>query len=76
MKSELSCNVVIHTEEVEGKIVYVAECEELGISDFGDTPEEAIHHLREALRLLISVEPQKAESLRRNQNIMITRLYL
>ena len=77
MSKDLSCNVVIHKEEVEeGKSVYVAECEELSVSDFGDTPEEAIHNLREALKLLISVDPAKAEALKREENVMITRLYL
>ena len=77
MAKELSCNVVIHKEEVEeGKSVYVAECEELSVSDFGDTPEEAIHNLREALKLLISVDPAKAETLKREENVMVTRLYL
>ncbi|MDO8508322.1 MAG: hypothetical protein Q7S27_01410 [Nanoarchaeota archaeon] len=77
MAKDLSCNVVIHKEEIEeGKSVYVAECEELSVSDFGDTPEEAIHHLREALKLLISVDPDKAEVLKKEENVMITRLYL
>ena len=77
MAKELSCNVVIHKEEIEeGKSVYVAECEELFVSDFGDTPEEAIHNLKEALKLLISVDPDKAEALKREENVMITRLYL
>ena len=77
MSKDLSCNVVIHKEEIEeGRSVYVAECEELSVSDFGDTPEEAIHNLREALKLLISVDPDKAEALKREENVMITRLYL
>ncbi len=76
MIQELSCNVVIHKEELDGKSVYVAECEELSISDFGDTPEEAIEHLKEALRLLISVEPEKAEPLKKDRPLMVTRVYL
>jgi len=77
MEKELSCNVVIHKEEVEeGKSVYVAECEELSVSDFGDTPEEAILHLKEALKLLISVDPEKAEPLKKDQSLLVTRVYL
>ena len=77
MEKELSCNVVIHKEEIEeGKSVYVAECEELSVSDFGDTPEEAILHLKEALKLLISVDPEKAEPLKKDQSLLVTRVYL
>lgn len=76
MAQELSCNVVIHTEEVEGKTMYLAECEELSISDFGETPEEAINNLKEALRLLISLEPEKAEPLKKQQPLFTTRIQL
>ena len=72
----LSFSVVIHVEELEGKPVYVAECEELGASDFGDSPQEAIENLRKAIKLLVSAEPEKAEALRTTQPIMITRVSL
>ena len=76
MAEELSCNVTIHKEEMDGKSVYVAECEELSINDFGDTPEEAINNLKEALKLLISVEPEKAEPLKKQEPLMTTKIYL
>ena len=51
MEKEISCNVSIITEKMQDKEVYLARCEELGISDFGDTPEEAIEHLKTAIKL-------------------------
>ncbi len=73
---KLACNVVIHTEKLNGKIVYVADCEELGVSDFGYTPEEALGNLRKALKLLISAEPEKAEALKIGKHVMVTRMFL
>ena len=74
--SDLSCSIVIHVEELEGRVVYVAECEELGVSDFGYTPQEAIENLKKALNLLISVEPEKAQALKASQPVMVTRISL
>lgn len=76
MEKELSCNVAIHTENVEGKQMYLAECEELSITDFGDTPEEAVLNLKNALKLLFSVEPEKAEVLKKERPLFVTRVYL
>ncbi len=64
MTEELSCNVSIITENMNGKIVYIARCEELGVSDFGDTIEEAIKNLRISLGLLIQHDPSKADFLK------------
>jgi len=60
-EKELSCNVSILTEDMEDKTVYLARCEELSISDFGDTPEKAIEHLKIAMRMLLEEEPGKKE---------------
>jgi len=76
MSEQLSTNVVIHKEKVGDKEMYVAECEELSISDFGETPEEAIINLKKALQLLISVEPEKAIPLKKEEPLLTTKLYL
>jgi predicted RNase H-like HicB family nuclease len=52
MENELSCNVSLHEEILEGKRVFVAECAELGVSDFGDTIDEALDNLRKGINLL------------------------
>jgi len=76
MEKELSCNVSITTEVMGRKKVYLARCEELGVSDFGDTPEEALENLKTALNLLLEVEPSKKESLTKEKPLMMTRLCL
>ncbi len=76
MEEELSCNVAIFTEIMNGKKIYLARCEELGVSDFGDTPEEALNNLKTAIKLLIEVEPLKKEDLKKERPLMVTRLML
>lgn len=75
MEQEISCNVSILTEEMNKKLVYVARCEELGISDFGDTPEEAIKNLKIALNLFLEEEPSKKSKLIKEKPLMTTRIF-
>ena len=35
MEFGLSCNIIVREEEVEDKRIFVVNCEELGISDYG-----------------------------------------
>ena len=76
MESKLSCGVSIHEEELEGKKVYVAECAELGISDFGESIDETLDNLKEAINLVIEEAPEKAELLEKQEPLLITRLFL
>ena len=73
---ELSCNVSIIPEKMGKKTVYIARCEELGISDFGDSVEESLDNLRKALRLLIKNAPEKKHLLKQNNPLLVTRIFL
>ncbi len=73
---ELSFEAVITEEINEDKKIYNATCEELGITDFGDTPEEAIENLKKGLELLFEVEPSKKELLIKSKPIMIKKVIL
>jgi predicted RNase H-like HicB family nuclease len=76
MESKLSCNVTMHEEMLEGKKVFVADCIELGISDFGDTVQQAITNLKEAILLVLEEAPEKRELLETPSQTFTTRLYL
>tara|TARA_Y100000310_G_C20640778_1_gene793769 strand:- start:118 stop:315 length:198 start_codon:yes stop_codon:yes gene_type:complete len=58
MESETSFNAIITEELQDDKTIFNATCEELGITDFGDTPEEAVENLKKGLELL-SQESEK-----------------
>ena len=55
MAKQLSCGVSIHEEELEDKKVFVAECVELGINDFGESIDEALSNLKGAISLGIDL---------------------
>ncbi len=76
MEEKLSCSVSIHEEEHEGKNVFVVECAELGVSDFGDTIEEAMNNLKSGINLLLESAPEKREFLVKPEPLMISRLFL
>ncbi|MBI4116713.1 hypothetical protein HY449_03130 [Candidatus Pacearchaeota archaeon] len=73
---ELSCNVSIIPEQMGKKTVYIARCEELGISDFGDTVEDALNNLKTSLRLLIRYAPEKKQFLKKDKPFLTTRIFL
>lgn len=76
MEQKLSCNISIHEEAHEGKRIFVVECEELGISDFGDSIEEATNNLRAGIMLLLESVPEKRELLIKPEPLMVSRLFL
>ncbi|MFW6311076.1 MAG: hypothetical protein ACOC1K_02450 [Nanoarchaeota archaeon] len=76
MKQRLSCNISIHEENLNGEKVFVIECEELGISDFGKTINEATENLRKGILLLLESVPEKKELLIKPEPLMVSRLFL
>jgi len=76
MEKKLSCNVSLHEENLDGKKVFVAECIELGISDFGESVNDAMDNLKNAVRLLLEEIPDKRRLLEKEEPAMLTRLFL
>jgi predicted RNase H-like HicB family nuclease len=76
MENKLSCNVTIHEEVVDNKKMFVVNCTELGVSDFGETVDEALSNLKEGLSLLIEEFPEKARLLEKQEPLLLTRLFL
>ena len=76
MIDNLSISITLHEEELEGNKVFVAECVELGISDFGDSIDEAIFNLKSGVNLLLEVAPEKKILLQRTNPVLVTRVSL
>ena len=76
MEEKLSCNISIHEEKMDGEKVFVVECNELGISDFGATISEATENLKRGISLLLKSVPEKKELLMKPEPLMVTRLFL
>jgi predicted RNase H-like HicB family nuclease len=73
---KLSCNVSIITEKMGKKMIYLARCEELGISDFGDNVQEALKNLKSGLNLLLKNDPERAKLLKKEEPLLTTRIFL
>ena len=71
-----SISITIHEEQLEGNKVFVADCVELGISDFGDSIDEAIFNLKNGVNLLLEVAPEKKIFLQRENPVLVTRVSL
>ncbi len=76
MQNRLSMSVTLHEEELEGKKVFIADCVELGVSDFGDTLDEALDNLKNGVNLLLEEAPEKRELLIREEPLLVTRVTL
>lgn len=76
MENRLSCGVSMHEEDLEGKKVFVVECTELGISDFGESIDEALNNLKNAISLVLEEAPEKKILLEKEEPLMVTRIFL
>ena len=76
MENKLSCNISIHEEDLDRKRVFVVECEELGISDFGESIEEATDNLKKGIAFLLESAPEKKDLLIKPEPLMVSRLFL
>ena len=54
-------DIVINKEKLStGKPVFVAHCVNLGVASQGNTTEEAMKNIREAIELYLEEQPEKA----------------
>ena len=76
MEDKLSFRVTLHEEDLDNKKVFVADCMELGVSDFGDSIDEAISNLKGGISLLLEEAPEKRQLLIKENPVMVTRIFL
>lgn len=76
MEEKITFSAVLNEEELEGKNVFVANCVELGISDFGDSVDESLNNLRKGISLLLEEAPEKRELLKKKEPVLVTRVFL
>lgn len=60
----------------EDKKVFVVECAELGVGDYGENLNEALDNLKKGINLLLEEAPEKEELLIKQEPLMVTRLFL
>lgn len=73
---EVSFSAVLHEEDLDGKPVFVADCVELGVSDFGDSIDESLGNLKKGVSLLLEEAPEKKALLKTKEPVLVTRVVL
>ena len=73
---EVSFSAVLHEEDLDGKPVFVADCVELGVSDFGDNVNDCLSNLKKGISLLLEEAPEKRALLKIKEPVLITRVVL
>ena len=76
MKEDMSFSAVLHEEELEGKKVFVADCVELDVSDFGASVDESLSNLKQGISLLLEEAPEKRLLLKKKEPVLVTRVAL
>ena len=59
MEEKISINILVREEQMEDKKVFIVNNEELGVSDFGDTLDEAIENFRRSINMYLEEYPEK-----------------
>ena len=76
MEKDISFSAVLHEEELDGRLVFVADCVELGVSDFGDSVDESLSNLKKGISLLLEESPEKKTLLEKKEPVLVTRVVL
>ena len=69
MEKEYFADIIINKEQLsDGSPVFVVQCTNLGIATQGNTHEEAIKMIKEAIELYLEEKPEAYEDLEISQN--------
>ena len=65
MKKNFFAGIIINKEKLsDGSPIFVAHCTNLGIASQGDTMEEAINNIKEAIELYLEEQPEAYNELK------------
>ena len=74
--NDISINIVVREEDMDGKKVVVVNKEELGIADFGDTLDEAMENFKKSARMYLETYPEKRKLLEQKEPLLVSRILL
>lgn len=64
MEKKYFADIVINKEKLDnGEIVFVSHCTNLGIASQGDTTDEAMKNIKEAIELYLEEQPESYSEL-------------
>ncbi|MBS3156604.1 hypothetical protein J4442_00325 [Candidatus Woesearchaeota archaeon] len=56
----VSMNIVVREDKIDDRKVFVINNEELGVSDFGDTLDDAMDNFRKSAKMYLETYPEKS----------------
>lgn len=77
-QASLSINIVVREESMDEGKVFIVNNEETGISDFGDTLDEAINNFKKSINLYFEAYPEKKKIFieERTEPVLVSRILL
>jgi len=73
----VSLNIVVREDKVDNKKVFVINNEDLGVSDFGDTLDEAMVNFRKSAKMYLEAYPEKKQKLVKEESpLLVSRIFL
>ena len=77
-QASLSINIVVREESMDEGKVFILNNEETGISDFGDTLDEAINNFKKSINLYFEAYPEKKKIFieERTEPVLVSRILL
>ncbi len=78
MEEKLGVNIVIRTEKMDDKTIFIVNNEDTGVADFGDSLEEAIENFKKSLTLYLEAYPEKRNIFVREEvnPLMVSRILI
>jgi predicted RNase H-like HicB family nuclease len=75
-EKKISLNIVVRTEQMGKKKVFIVNNEELGIADFGDTLEKALGNFKKSAKIYLETYPSKKHELEKQEPLLVSRIFL
>lgn len=78
MEGKLGVNIVVRTEKMDDKAVFIINNEDTGIADFGETLEKAIENFKKSLTLYLDAYPEKKNLFIKEESspLMVSRILI
>jgi len=80
MKDEncLGLNIIVREQRMGKKQVFIVNNDELGVSDFGDTLDEAVANFKKSMNLYLETYPEKKVQLIKENTkpLLLSRIFL
>jgi len=78
MENKIGMNILVREEDTEDGVVFIVNSEELGVSDFGATLDEAIENFKKSMAMYLDAYPEKKKLLitQEEKPLLMSRIFI